>query len=43
LEEITIPGSVTQIGEAAFGDCSSLTSITIPNGVSLIDNYSFKD
>jgi len=30
---VTIPNSVTRIGQYAFYDCSSLTSVTIPNSV----------
>ena len=33
--------SVTGIGEYAFYDCSSLTSITIPNSVTSIGEYTF--
>ena len=32
---------VTSIGNYAFGDCSSLTSITIPEGVTSIGNSAF--
>lgn len=34
-------GSVTSIGEAAFEDCSELTSITIPKSVTNISYYAF--
>ncbi|MGM9664021.1 MAG: leucine-rich repeat domain-containing protein, partial [Eubacteriales bacterium] len=34
-------GSVTNIGYYAFEDCSSLTSITIPEGVTSIGGYAF--
>ena len=37
LTSITIPNSVTSIGEYAFSFCSSLTSITIPNSVTSIE------
>ena len=33
--------SVTCIGESAFYECSSLTSITIPEGVTSIGNRAF--
>ena len=41
LTSITIPNSVTSIGNAAFDGCSSLSSITIPNGVTSIGSYAF--
>ena len=41
LESITIPDSVTTIGEKAFEGCSSLTSITIPNSVTAIGECAF--
>ena len=33
--------SVTSIGNSAFWNCSSLTSVTIPNSVTSIGNYAF--
>ena len=42
LTRITIPDSVTSIGEHAFYDCDSLTSITIPNSVTSIERWAFK-
>jgi hypothetical protein len=36
-----IPDGVTCIGEAAFFDCSGLTSVTIPESVTSIGQYAF--
>ena len=40
ITEVTIPDSVTSIECGAFMDCSSLTSVTIGNGVTRIGNDS---
>jgi hypothetical protein len=41
LTKLTIPNTVTSIGEFAFSH-SNLTSITIPNSVTIIGNHSFQ-
>ena len=41
LTSITIPNSVTSIGNAAFCDCYRLTSITLPNSVTSIGGSAF--
>ena len=41
LTSITIPNSVTGIGDYTFSGCSSLTSITIPNSVTSIGYKAF--
>ena len=37
-----IPNTVKIIGNSAFGDCSNLTSITIPNSVTEIGDWAFE-
>lgn len=41
ITSITIPNSVTSIGNFAFYNCSILISITIPNSVTFIGNSAF--
>ncbi len=41
LTSITIPFSVTEIGDSAFSCCTGLTSITIPNSVTSIGERAF--
>ena len=43
ITNLTIPNSVTSIGNSAFSGCSGLTSVTIPNSVTEIGNYAFYD
>ena len=42
LKSITLPSSVTAIGESAFRWCSSLESITIPSSVTAIGWRAFE-
>ena len=37
-----MPGSVTSIGDKAFADCTSLTSVTIPGSVISIGDGAFE-
>ena len=41
ITSVSIPNSVTTIGEYAFRYCSSLTSVNMPNSVTEIGNYAF--
>ena len=41
LTSVTIPNSVTKIGDSAFYGCSGLTSVIIPNSVTTIDSEAF--
>ena len=43
LTSVTIPDSVTSIGERAFYNCTSLTSIAIPDSVTSIGDYAFRN
>ena len=42
-KSITIPASVTTIGDGAFAECSSLTSISIPASVTTIGDGAFAE
>lgn len=41
LTSITLPNSLTSIGEGVFWECSHLASVTIPDGVTSIGEYVF--
>ena len=43
VTSVTIPDSVTFIGEAAFAHCSNLTNISIPNSVTSIGLSAFEN
>ncbi len=39
--EVTIPGTVREIGESAFEGCEDLMGVVMSNGVAKIDDYAF--
>ena len=41
MTSITLPSTLTSIGQEAFQDCTGLTSITIPVAVDYVGNYPF--
>lgn len=41
LNSVSIPNSVTEIGDLAFSDCTSLTSVTLPNSLTTIGDGAF--
>jgi hypothetical protein len=42
LKSVTLPDSLTYIGNYAFDMCVNLTSVIIPNRVTTIDDYAFR-
>lgn len=42
LTECVIPDGVTSIGNYAFSDCTSLTSVTIPRGCQYNNAFNYK-
>ena len=43
LRSVTIPNSVTFIGDGSFRGCSSLTNVAIPNSITSIEPSTFYD
>ncbi len=43
LTSVTIPNSVTWLGDSAFSDCWSLTSVTIGSGITAIESSVFNN
>ena len=43
LTSITLPNSITSLGNDCFSECSSLTSITLPNGITFLGEGCFSE
>jgi hypothetical protein len=42
LTSVTVPGTVTNMGDSAFSACTALASLTLANGVTSIGEYAFE-
>lgn len=43
LAEVTLPGTLTEIGAYAFQGCAALTEVTLPGSLTEIGAYAFQD
>ncbi len=43
LENVTLPSTLTSIGECAFWNCGNLLTINIPSNVTTLGDYAFAD
>ena len=43
LTTVSIPGTITEMGECVFQDCANLTTVTIGNGIKSIGNGEFAE
>lgn len=42
IEEVVLPSTIITIGTGAFSNCSSLSKVFIPDGVTTINDYAFE-
>ena len=42
LKSVTIPNTLTEIGNSAFAACSKLSTVNLGSGLKTIDNYAFE-
>ncbi|MCD8019570.1 MAG: leucine-rich repeat domain-containing protein [Clostridiales bacterium] len=42
LTSVTLPSTITSIGDSAFRDCSKLTSINLPSNITTIGSFAFE-
>ena len=43
IQSITLPSTISSIGDYAFANCTGISSITIPDGVTSIGEYAFQN